>query len=481
MVRDNQSILNRAVNRKGITVEKQDTKTSRIIITNAKNRGKRIEPIPGPDPAPDPNLEQWIREQERKINNRRTVICVWLITALLLFAAGVFALWHGGFFKDLPFVSHGNEKDPTWSGSSSIDLMASTAKKGGKKALPALAGDVAQVEILQSNTVVVLRTDGTVDVAGSSELAAKAASWDNIVKIIPGSESIAGVRADGTAVCSICDISGWKEIEDIYIHWNGVAGIKTDGTVVTAGTWEEEYDPSGWKNIKKLYDLEESSTIGLRRDGTIIKSGFQSNSAVTGWKNVEELYGGLEGYNICARLRDGSFVNSIGEDMSGLKGCQKIAADRFVFGVSPDGRLLSQTGKLYTDGGEIHVELQDPHHEEIDLSRYTNIEDIVGGNGIIMLKNDGTVDCIDRWSNWNFRSWNQIEKIYTDWYGHAYGIRRDGSVIVANSQGGTSQSNYMGWKLKELFIGNGGVVGLTPDGRMVGDGAFSGSFLNSLN
>ena len=78
-------------------------------------------------------------------------------------------------------------------------------------------------------------------------------------------------------------------------------------------------------------------------------------------------------------------------------------------------------------------------------------------------------------------SWARIEKIYTDWYGHAYGIRRDGSVIVANSQGGTSQSNYMGWKLKELFIGNGGVVGLTPDGMMVGDGAFSGSFLNSLN
>lgn len=481
MEKDNQSILNRAANRKGITVEKQDTETNRIIITNAKNRGKRIDPIPDPDPAPNPNLERWRREQERKKNNRRTVICVWLITALLLFAAGVFALWQGGSFKGIPFISHGSEKAPAWPGPSSIDLpKVSTAKKGGKKTLPALAGDVAQVVILESNAVVVLRTDGTVDVAGSSELAAKAASWDNIVKIVPGSDGIAGVRADGTAVCSLCNISGWTDIEDIYIHWDGVAGIKTDGTVVTAGTWEDEYDPSGWKNIKKLYDLEEGSTIGLKRDGTVLVSGPQNNSGVIGWNNVEEMYG-LEGYQICARLNDGSFVNTIGEDMSSLKGCKKIATDRFVFGVSPDGRLLTQTGKLYTDGGEIHVKPESPYYEEIDISQYTNIRDIVGGPGIIMLKKDGTVDWIDRWTSWDFRSWNQIERIYTDWYGHAYGIRRDGSVIVANSQDGTSQSNYMDWKLKELFIGDGGVVGLTTDGRLVGDGAFSGSFLNSLN
>lgn len=479
MERDKQRILNRIANRKGKTVEKQDTAAGRIILTNAKNRGKRIEPIPAPDPAPNPSFEQRRREQKRK-KNRCTVIGVWLITAFLLIAAGGLALWQSGALKSASLT--GRKTNPARTGFPHIGLpQVNTANNGSKKKLPALAGDVAQVEVLYSNAVVVLRTDGTVDIAGNAELAAKTASWDNVVKIVTGYDSIAGVRSDGTAVCSICDISGWKEIEDIYIHWNGVAGIKTDGTVVTAGTWEEEYDPSGWKNIKKLYDLEEGTTIGLKRDGTIIKSGSQNNSAVTGWKNVEELYGGLEGNNYYAKLSDGSFVNTIGEDMSGLKGCKKTAADRFVFGVSPDGRLLTQTGKLYTDGGEIHVELQDPHYEEIDLSRYTNIEDIVGGNGIIMLKNDGTVDCIDRWSNWNFSSWNQIEKIYTDWYGHAYGIRRDGSVIVANSQGGTSQSNYMGWKLKELFIGNGGVVGLTPDGMMVGDGAFSGSFLKSLN
>ena len=460
-------------------MDKQDTETSRIIITNAKNRGKRIDPIPDPDPTPNHDLERWLREQERKKNNRRTVICVWLITALLLFAAGGFALWQSGALKTISLAD--KKTNPARTGFPHIGLpQINTANNGGMKKLPALAGDVAQVEVLYSDAVVVLRTDGTVDVAGDSELAAKAASWDNIVKIIPGLDSIAGVRADGSAVCTICDISGWTDIEDLYIHWGGIAGIKTDGTVVTAGTWEEEYDPSGWKNIKKLYDLGGYATIGLKWDGTVLASDTQNYSTVTGWKNVEEMYG-LEGYQICARLNDGSFVNTIGEDMSGLKGCEKIATDRFVFGVSLDGRLLTQTGNLYTNGGEIHVEPQDPYYEEIDLSRYTNIRDIVGGPGIIMLKKDGTVDWIDHWTSWDFRSWNQIERIYTDWYRNAYGIRKDSSVIVANSQDGTSQSNYMDWKLKELFIGDGGVVGLTTDGRLVGDGAFSGSFLNSLN
>lgn len=467
---------------KGRIVEKQDTKTSRIILTNAKNRGKRIEPIPVPDPTPDPSCERWRREQERKKHNRRTVIGVWLITALLLFAAGGLALWQSGALKGISLADR--KTNPSRTGFPHIGLpKVNTAKNGSKKKLPALAGDVAQVEVLYSNAVVVLRTDGTVDVAGNSELAAKAASWDHVVKIVPGLYSIAAVRADGSAVCSICDISGWTDIEDLYIRGDGIAGIKTDGTVVTAGTWEEAYDPSGWKNIKKLYGYGGDATIGLRRDGTIVRSGPQSDLyEETKWNNVEELYGkGLEGYNYCARLRDGSFVSIIGEDMSGLKGCKKIAADRFVFGVSPDGRLRSQTGKLYTNGGEIYVERNDPYDEEIDLSRYTNIKDIVGGNGIIMLKNDGTVDCIDRWSWWDFSSWNEIEKIYTDWDWHAYGIRRDGSVVVANGQDSTSQRDYMGWKLKELFIGNGGVVGLTTDGRLVGDGAFSGSFLNGLN
>lgn len=478
MVRDKQSILNHIANRKGKTVKKQDTETGRIVLTNAKNRGKRIDPIPVPDPAPNPDLEQWRGEQERK-KNRRTVIVVWLITALLLLASSSFMLWQSGVLKRISLS--GIEKNPSRTGFSHIGLPQINSAKETGKLLPALAGDVAQVEVLFSNVVVVLRTDGTVDIAGNSELAAKTASWDNVVKLVTGYDSIAGIRADGTAVCSICDISGWRDIEDIYIHWNGVAGIKTDGTVVTAGTWDEEYDPSGWTNIKRLYDVEETSTIGLKRDGTIIKSNSQNNSAVTGWKNVEEIYDGPEGYHYYARLSDGSFVNTTGENMVGLKGCKKTAADRFVFGVSPDGRLLTQTGKLYTDGGEIHVEPESPYYEEIDISQYTNIRDIVGGFGIILLKKDGTVDWIDRWTNWDLRSWNQIEKIYTDWSGHAYGIHKDGSVIVADSQGGASRNNYMDWKLKELFVGDGGVVGLTTDGRLVGDGTFNSSFLSSLN
>lgn len=135
--------------------------------------------------------------------------------------------------------------------------------------------------------------------------------------------------------------------------------------------------------------------------------------------------------------------------------------------LSSDGRLLSENGRLFTDGGKLYL---DPEYgsfvSEADLSRYTNIRDIVCCEGIMMLKNDGTVD------------W--IEKLYTG-CGCVYGLRRDGSVMVANCWDGDGQSNYMGWRLKELYVGAENLLGLTPEGKFVGDGDFSDYLLSSLN
>lgn len=443
-------------------MENQDNETGRIILTSAKNRKKQRPPVPYPGPDPDGHTQDWYPPKKR--TNRQTLVGVWVLTVLLLLGLCGVLLWHSGLLSSLPAVS------PTVK----FTLTDSSSQK-----LPAVAGDVAQVELLSPGAVAVLRTDGTVDVGGNEALAAQTASWSNVVRLVSYYNYLGAIRADGTAVCSFCDLSGWTDIEKLYIDVDCAAGIRSDGTLVTAGTWRSERDPSGWSNMKELY-IGEETTIGLRRDRTVRISNPQRGTC-DAIRDAQELYweSGID--NFCARLSDGRFVHANGEEMTGLRGAEKVELERFMFGLSSDGRLLTENGRLYTDGGELYL---DPEYEsyvsEADLSRYTNIRDIVCCEGIIMLKNDGTVDWIDHWCQWDFSGWTQIEKLYPG-CGCVYGLRRDGSVMMATCWGGDGQSNYMGWKLKELYVGGESLLGLTPEGKFVGDGDFSDYLLSSLN
>lgn len=64
-----------------------------------------------------------------------------------------------------------------------------------------------------------------------------------------------------------------------------------------------------------------------------------------------------------------------------------------------------------------------------------------------------------------------------DRFVNLYGIRQDGSVVMNQydwyENEDTVTIGYRDWKLQELYAGNGGVVGLTTDGRLVGDGIYA--------
>lgn len=427
----------------------------RIILTGQKSREtKRREERQSDSLWEERSHGESAPIRPVKHGNRWTVIGVWVLTALLA-VAGCLLLWKGGYFGGTHF--------------------------GFSKSLPALAGDVAQVEVLESGVVAVLRTDGTVDVAGNDAMAAKTASWEHIVKLFPGYDCIGGIRGDGTAVCTNWDLNGWTDIQALYFGTNGAAGLRTDGRVLTAGTWEKNYDPTGWTDIRELYLWD--TLFGLKRDGTVILSTPWDEMGVTKWKDVQQLYP-LEGHQLCGRLSDGNFVCTFGK-ADGLKDSVKIvSANGVVYGLTADGRVRTQTGELYRQDGDLWAEA-DPLYpaafEKIDISRFRDLKDILASDGLIMLKKDGTVSSVNGWISWDFSTWTQIEKLYTDGCGSVYGLRKDGSVLVAKNWGEVQGKANLGQNVKELYVSSSGVVGLREDGKLVGEGVYTGSLLRTLN
>ena len=107
-----------------------------------------------------------------------------------------------------------------------------------------------------------------------------------------------------------------------------------------------------------------------------------------------------------------------------------------------------------------------------------------------MLKYDGTVDTVNVDYYWDLSKWENIEKIvttYADSYAQPqlYGIRADGSVIVANGsymQESDSVDSYLGWRVLDLYNEQHsvGVVGITPEGTLVGDGDYANTDFSVL-
>lgn len=358
-------------------------------------------------------------------------------------------------------------------------------------ALPALAGDIAQVLPLDSGAVAVLYTDGTVGVAGNDELAAKAASWKNVVQLYWGTQegTLAARMADGTAVSTEFDLSGWRNVKELYFGYECMAGLTKEGAVVTAGSWTG-VSPEGWTGIQKLY--LNWDVWGLKTDGSLICTNETNYQDLCSLQNVSQLQFGHGTYVI---LEDGIIVSDSFSEMEFkyLQNAESFTVvDGWLFGLSADGRLLAQTrdGWVYNNGD--YFTLDERQNEETNPNiylediRYQNIRALDYQHGLILLKNDDTVDTINVDHYWDLSEWEGIDKITTAYVGdwgqpRIYGIRENGSVIVADAdyqQESTDTDHYLGWNVVDLFYGDtpwymSGVVGITAEGTLVGDGDYA--------
>ena len=155
-------------------------------------------------------------------------------------------------------------------------------------------------------TVCALDENGTL-ISDGSEL-----GWTNIEKVYYASDSMFGLRGDGTvAVCfgfypddpRLLEVAGWDHITALGFDVTGWArylpvGLRDDGTVCAVmeddGNRYGSWDFTGWTDVKKLYSGTDF-TIGIRSDGSLLVTGGEFGGApyldeIAGWTDIRAIY-----------------------------------------------------------------------------------------------------------------------------------------------------------------------------------------------
>ena len=215
-----------------------------------------------------------------------------------------------------------------------------------------------------------INKDGTCITAGDD--APDVSGWDDIVAVTAFGRAAAGLRSDGTVVCSDKRLNAdeWKDIVQIEYCSKvertiivipseyHLIGLVSDGTVVAVGTNNNgECDVSGWNNI---VDVAAGCThsVGLRNDGTVVACGSNENGQcdVSEWSNVVDVAAAKSAtYGLTADgkiLVAGSTVSTEGEEYvldvpqwdnaAAIIACHDTGkAIDFIIGICTDGTIVS--------------------------------------------------------------------------------------------------------------------------------------------
>lgn len=138
--------------------------------------------------------------------------------------------------------------------------------------------------------------------------------WEDISSVYAALDCTFALKKDGTVLSAGaarygCDISEWREIEELIVSegtvsatWNGgvtLAGRKKDGTVLTTGfnanpkhgtkCWHTE----DWKDIVSVSSHGEH-LLGLKKDRTVVAAGPNDKGQcnVSEWQDIIGIYGG---------------------------------------------------------------------------------------------------------------------------------------------------------------------------------------------
>lgn len=356
---------------------------------------------------------------------------------------------------------------------------------------------IAQVLPVYDGTVAVLYTDGTVRVSDNSHFLGGVSGWCDVEKLFYNETYewndgevlefpvLFGLTKDGSVLSTDGSLSGWTNVKELHFTWQGIAGVTGDGKVLANGTWEDSSFLTNMTDVEHLVYSDIQDLWGcLRKNGCVTIHGAYMDSAEIRWTNVKELRS--SGHAFYVIKNDGTVDGGVEDDQSGLNGAAKVVDyEDWLFGISTDGRLLTYNGgNISPNAGAMRVaDINDPYDQAnaIDISQFDQIKDIVPFEGLILLNEDGTVQFLGAYPEWDFRAWHDIQRVYgtvdEEWIVRSvYGIRKDGSVIVNQYDGSTvryaTKDQYRGWKLQELYCTEGGVVGLTTDGKLVGDGIY---------
>lgn len=361
--------------------------------------------------------------------------------------------------------------------------------------------EIKQVLPMKDGSVAALYSDGTVRLCGNDALSKAVSNWQNVEELYyhinykwtdTGSHKetvLLGLTGEGPVLTTDGSLSGWTNIKELHFTYQSTIGITHDGNVLMEGdAWDDPDAQAALASITNVETLIYSDLCGflcLKKDGTVyrVMEYAYPEVCVKLWDNVKEIR--CSGHAFYAIKNDGTVVHDM-DDFScfNLTNAVKIVpCNDNLFGLSEDGRLLTHDGgNIYTNTGDMVVKRRGSHFYggEVDVSQFNQVKDIFSCWGLILLNQDGTATAIGEHPTWDLTGWNNIKTV-TGCYAFEnyllYGIREDGSVIRSQYNLGKdaqiTTDHYRRWNLKELYVcGENGAVGLTEDGKLVGDGIY---------
>lgn len=219
------------------------------------------------------------------------------------------------------------------------------------------------------NFTVGLKQDGTVVAVGANGSGqCNVSDWTDIVSIttvVPGCYAVGGstigVKKDGTVIAigeivegnseyGYLDVTGITNVAMVSASYNHAVFLKRDGTVFAVG--DNSYgkcNVNGWTDIVKVVTGDGDTTIGLKKDGTVVATGCtgdDGNSLNVGdWKNVTDI-GGFECFVLGVSTTDGALCTW--EDVDFLDGTIAVTAEAdYVVGLLPNGTLVAWGDNSY--------------------------------------------------------------------------------------------------------------------------------------
>lgn len=361
---------------------------------------------------------------------------------------------------------------------------------------------IRQVLPARDGSVTAVYSDGTVRSAGNDRLTKAVAGWDDVEQVFYQSDYtwnngesvdesyLVGLTKNGSVLSTGKGLSHWRDVKELHCLGCGIIGITHDGRLLLDPDWEYEGSRAVLTDLTNVDTLVYSGISNafafLKKDGsTEVIDCYGNPYPNEHYENVREVRD--SGHAFYVIKNDGTVDGGLEGTYPGLRGAVRIVDYQdWIFGVSSDGKLLTQNGgNIFTNFGSwrvaAHGSPDQNYYGEVDIQQFHQVADIIPFYGLILLNRDGTADTITDYPIWDLSGWNNIRAVYgvsdLDWSTKLlYGIRQDGTVILARNTLTPGEQivteQYRGWKLQELYTQVGGVVGLTTDGTLVGDGIY---------
>ena len=353
---------------------------------------QEVKPEPQPTPEPAPQAQSEPKPEAGKKSGKKLWIAAAAVIAVVLCGALVWA--NAGKPADDTNTAAFAATTPT-TAPTTVPTVAATAAPTTEMpvsipspaTLQSLAEEYGRKKVVAAGDhfAVGIKPDGSCIAAGNPK--PNVSSWTGMCSLSACGDTVAGLRSDGTVVCSdpTLNVRNWKDIvqidyfEGLWGEDHHIVGLTSSGKVVAEGTNRYgECDVSGWEDIVDVA-AGATHTVGLRSDGTVVACG-----------NNE--------YGQC--------------NVSDWVGIVDVAAARYaVYGLTSDGHILVTGQKPLYEGGLVDAVLEVPTPE---VSGWDNIVAILasceGGDGcdyVVGIREDGTI--VTNRSTWAYLDDGDIE------------------------------------------------------------------------